>query len=57
MLHCTVKIHIYICTEHIEIYLYIVQEYKGLPTKDETSETTVQNLHCLFPYIYYSLQS
>ena len=23
----------------------------GLPTKDETSETTVQNLYCLFSYI------
>ena len=25
--------------------------YKGLPTKDETSETTVQNLHCLLSKI------
>ena len=30
--------------------------YTGLPTKDETSETTVQNLHCLFRYIHDSLQ-
>jgi len=29
----------------------------GLPTKDETSETTAKKLYCLFPYIYYSLQS
>ena len=28
----------------------------GLPTKDETSETTVWNLYCLFPDIYGSLQ-
>ena len=28
----------------------------GLPTKNETSETTVRNLYCLFPYIYNSLQ-
>ena len=28
----------------------------GLPTKDETSETTVRNLYCLFPYIYDTLQ-
>ena len=27
----------------------------GLPTKNETSETTVQNLNCLFPYITISL--
>ena len=26
----------------------------GLPTKDETSETTVRNLYCQFTYIYYS---
>ena len=28
----------------------------GLPTNDETSETTVQNLYCLFSFIYDSLQ-
>ena len=28
----------------------------GLPTKDETSETTVQNLYCLLPHIYDSVQ-
>ena len=28
----------------------------GLHTKDQTSETTVRNLHCLFPYIHYSLE-
>jgi len=36
-------------------FFYIIQ-YTGLPTKDETSETTVRNLYCLFPYIYDSLQ-
>jgi len=24
----------------------------GLPTNDESSEMTVRNLYCLFPYIY-----
>ena len=28
----------------------------GIPTKDETSETTVWNSYCLFPYIHDSLQ-
>ena len=28
----------------------------GLPIKDETIETTVLNLHCLFPYIHDSLE-
>ena len=28
----------------------------GLPTKDETSETTVRDLYFLFPYIHDSLQ-
>ena len=28
----------------------------GLPTKDETSETTVQNVYCLFSDIQDSLQ-
>ena len=27
-----------------------------LPTKDEASDTIVQNLYCLFPYIYDALQ-
>ena len=35
---------------------YIAQIYTGLPTTDETSETTVSNLSCLFPYIHDSLQ-
>ena len=26
------------------------------PTKDVTTETTVQNFYCLFPYIHNSLQ-
>ena len=40
------------------IYLPCVQTfysfvlYTRLPTKDETSETTVQNLYCLFLYAY-----
>ena len=34
-----------------------IQPYRViLPTKDETSETIVQNLYCLFPYIHDSLQ-
>ena len=28
----------------------------GLLTKDETSETTVRNIHCLFHYIHDKLQ-
>ena len=28
----------------------------GIPKKDDTSETTVQSLHCLSPYIYDSSQ-
>ena len=28
----------------------------GLTTNNETSETTLRNLNCLFPYIYDSLQ-
>ena len=28
-----------------------LQYYTGLPKKDETSETIVQNLYCLFIYI------
>ena len=28
----------------------------GLPAKEETSETTIQNSHALFPDIYGSLQ-
>ena len=31
-------------------------ETTGLTTKNETSETTVRNLYCLFPYIYNSLE-
>ncbi len=35
---------------------YIAHIYTGLPTTDETSETTVCNLSCLFPCIHDSLQ-
>ena len=31
-------------------------KYAGLPTKDKTSETTVQNFYCPFPYIHDLLQ-
>ena len=31
-------------------------EYSGLPTKHQTSETTVRNLYRLFPYIHDSQQ-
>ena len=30
--------------------------YTGLPTKDETSETTVRKLNCMFPHIHDALQ-
>ena len=26
------------------------KRYTGLPTKDETSDTIVRNLHCVFPH-------
>ena len=32
--------------------LYSNVLFTGLPTQDETSETTVQNLYCLFHYIH-----
>ena len=38
-----------------EINIQFNKTDTGLPTKDETSETTVQNLNCLFPYITISL--
>ena len=31
-------------------------DYTGLPTKDETSETTVRNIYCLLHNIHDSLQ-
>ena len=31
--------------------------YRGLPKKDEKSETTLRNIFCLFPYIYCSIVS
>ena len=40
-----------------EITIYRCRcRYTGLPTKNETSETIVRNLYCLFPYIHGSLQ-
>ena len=35
---------------------YWRKPFTGLPTKDETSETTVQNVYYLFPYFYAFLQ-
>ena len=32
-------------------YSLLVKKHTGLPTKEETSETTVQNLYGLFPFI------
>ena len=40
----------------IDDYINSTSIRTGLPTKDETSETTVRNLYLLFPYIYDSLQ-
>ena len=43
-----------------DIFLYwkiVILSPKGLPTKNETPETTVQNLYCLFPYIHDSSHS
>ena len=39
-----------------EHFLCLKTKSTGLPTKNETSETTVQNLYCLFSYIHDSLQ-
>ena len=36
--------------------LYSNVLFTGLPTQDETSETTVQNLYCLFLYTHDTLQ-
>ena len=46
--------------ENLQACLSFLQKeivlFTGLPTKDETLETTVRNLYCLFPYIHDSLQ-
>ena len=38
-----------------EINIQFNKTDTGSPTKDETSETTVRNLNCLYPYITISL--
>ena len=39
------------------LYLWdLIARHTGLPTKDETLDSIVRNLYCLFPYIYDSLQ-
>ena len=50
MLNCSVNYTVLHCT----VLQLIAVLYTGLPTKDETSETIVRNLHCLFPYIHNS---
>ena len=42
------------CFLVLKCTMYIV--HTGLPTKDETSKTTVLNIYCLFQYINDSLQ-
>ena len=46
-----------ICIKRESIYFFANTVFDtGLPTKDETLETTVQNLYCLLTYIHESLQ-
>ena len=51
-------------TYHIRLLFLSLKSYwkeqkvshTGLPTKDETSETSIRNSHCLFPFIHNSLK-
>ena len=40
----------------IRLVFKFIIHLQGYPTKDETSETSKQNLYCLFPYIPNCLQ-
>ena len=46
----------FFCEERFLIKNKNKNEYTGLPTKDETSDTIELNLFCLFPCIQDSLQ-
>ena len=47
-----------VCSSAVQLTTFFSGEYTGLPKKDEileTSETTVRNEYCLFPYIHVNL--